>query len=80
LQMPRSVCWQGLVIPVPWEALSEPGKYRGRCSKPTIGLSTGSPREELEEGLKELKGFATHRTNHIINQADTPQSSPELNH
>jgi hypothetical protein len=24
----------------------------------TIGLSTGSPKEELEKGLKELKGFA----------------------
>ena len=35
-----------------------PNKYRGGCSKPTIGLSTGSPVEELEKGLKELKGFA----------------------
>ena len=25
----------------------------------TIGLSTGSPMEELEKGLKELNGFAT---------------------
>jgi hypothetical protein len=27
--------------------------------QPTIGLSTGSPMEELEKGLKKLKGFAT---------------------
>jgi hypothetical protein len=27
--------------------------------QPTIGLSTESPVEELEKGLKELKGFAT---------------------
>jgi hypothetical protein len=28
------------------------------CSQSTIGLSTGSPMEELEKGLKELKGIA----------------------
>ena len=28
-------------------------------SQPTIGLSMGSPMEELEKGLKELKRFAT---------------------
>ena len=28
------------------------------AAKPTIGLSTGSPKEELEKGPKELKGFA----------------------
>jgi hypothetical protein len=31
----------------------------GGCSQPTIGLSTGSPMEEIEKGLKLLKGFAT---------------------
>jgi hypothetical protein len=31
--------------------------------------------KELEKGLKELKGFATHRKNNI-NQPDTPP--PEL--
>jgi hypothetical protein len=41
--------------------------------KPT-GLSTGSPMEELEEGLKELKGFATHRKNNNINQTDLPRA------
>ena len=40
-------------------ALQEPDKYRGRCSNSTIGLSTGSPMEDLEKELKELKGFAT---------------------
>jgi hypothetical protein len=34
-------------------------KYRGRCSQPTIGLSVGSPMEELEKGLNELKRFTT---------------------
>ena len=37
-------------------------------SQPTIGLSTGSPVEELEKGLMELKAFAAH-----INQPDTPK-------
>jgi hypothetical protein len=30
--------------------------------------------EELEKGLKELKGFATHRKNNNINQPDSPRS------
>jgi hypothetical protein len=29
--------------------------------------------EELEKGLKELKGFATHRRNNNINQTDPPE-------
>jgi hypothetical protein len=45
----------------------------------TIGLSTGSPIEELEKGLKELKGFATHRQNNNINQPD-PQNFQRLSH
>jgi hypothetical protein len=35
-----------------------PDKYRSGCSQSSIGLSTGSPMEELEKGLKELKAFA----------------------
>jgi hypothetical protein len=35
-----------------------PGKYRSGCSQPSIGLSIGSPKKELERGPKELKGFA----------------------
>jgi hypothetical protein len=30
--------------------------------------------EELEKGLKELKGFASHRKNKNINQLDTPRA------
>ena len=40
------------------EALPETGKYRGVFSNLTFGLSVGSEMEELEKGLKELKGFA----------------------
>jgi hypothetical protein len=41
--------------------------------------------EELEKGLKKLKGFATHRESNNINQPEPPepssdQSSQELNH
>jgi len=39
---------------------SEPDKYRGGCLQPTIGLSLGIPGEELEKGLKELKGFVSN--------------------
>jgi hypothetical protein len=59
LWMPWSACWQEPDIAVSCEALLEADKYRGRCSQPTIGLSTGTPMEELEKGLGELKGFAT---------------------
>ena len=34
--------------------------------------------EELEKGLKELKGFATHRKNNNINQPEPPHPPPEL--
>jgi hypothetical protein len=37
--------------------MPETDKYSDTCSQLTIGLSTGSPMEELEEGLKELKEF-----------------------
>ena len=50
-----------------------PEKYRGGCSQPSIGLSTGFPMDELEKGLKELKGFADHRKNNNINQPDLPE-------
>jgi hypothetical protein len=29
--------------------------------------------QELEKGLSELKGFATHRRNNDINQPDAPE-------
>ena len=35
----------------------EPYTYRRRCYQPTIGLGFGSPMEELEGRLEELKGF-----------------------
>jgi hypothetical protein len=41
-----------------WEALPEPDKYRSECSQPTIGLGSGLLIEELEKGLKKLRGFA----------------------
>ena len=45
LLIPRSAYWQEPVIAVSWEDLPEPGKYRGGCSQPTIGLlSTGFPK------------------------------------
>jgi hypothetical protein len=58
LWMPTSACWQEPDIAVSWEALPVCDKYRSGGSQPSIGLSTGSPVEELEKGPKELKGFA----------------------
>ena len=57
--MPRSACSQEPDIAVSREALSEPDKYRGGYSQSSIGWNTGPPMEELEKGLKELKGLAT---------------------
>jgi hypothetical protein len=59
LWMARSTCWQESDIAVSWKALPEPYKYRGRCLQPIIELIKGSPMEELEKELKELKRFAT---------------------
>jgi hypothetical protein len=44
-----------------------------------FGLSMGSPMEELEKVLKELKGFAIHRKNDNINKPEPP-GLQELNH
>jgi hypothetical protein len=42
-----------------WEALLEADWDRRRYLKLTIGLRLGTPKEELGEGLKELKGMVT---------------------
>jgi hypothetical protein len=38
--------------------MAVPDKYKSGCSQPTIGQSTWSPKENLEKGQEELKGFA----------------------
>ena len=43
------------------------------CSKSTIGLSTRSPVEELEKGLKELKELEAHRRNNNMDQPVLPE-------
>ena len=53
--------------------MPESDKCRGKFSQTTTGLSMGSPMEELEKGLKEMKVFATHRKNININQPDLPE-------
>jgi hypothetical protein len=55
--MPTRACWQEPEIAVFGTAPPVPEKYRGGCSKPTIVLSTRSPKKELEKGPKELKGL-----------------------
>jgi hypothetical protein len=44
-----------------------------------LDWSQGSPMEELDKWLKELKGFETHRKNNNTNQPD-PRSFQGLNH
>jgi hypothetical protein len=43
------------------------GPDRCRYSQLTIRLSLGTPVEELEEGMRELKGLQPHRKNSNIN-------------
>jgi hypothetical protein len=59
LWMARSTFWQEPVIAVSCETLPEPDKCRGRCWQSIIWLSMSSLMDELEKGLKELKGFVT---------------------
>jgi hypothetical protein len=56
LLMPRGACWQEPNTAVSWELLPDPDQYRWGGLQPTIGLSTGTPMEELGKGLMELKG------------------------
>jgi hypothetical protein len=44
------------------------------CSQPTIGLSTGSPMEELEKVLKELKGSAAPQEEQQYEPTSTPRA------
>ena len=44
-------------IAVSCETMPGPSKHISGCSQSAIGWVTGPPMEELEKGLKELKGF-----------------------
>jgi hypothetical protein len=54
---------------------------RSVSAQPTIGLSVGTPVEELEKGLKELKGFAApYEEQHQPGPSPHHPSSQGLNH
>ena len=38
--------------------------------QPTVGLGVGSPMEELEKGLKELRGLQPHEGSNSVNWPD----------
>jgi hypothetical protein len=59
LHMPARFCLKDPDIAVSSEAMPVPGKHRSGCSQLAIGWNTGSPMEELEKVLKELKVSAT---------------------
>ena len=50
-----------------------PDKYRSGGSQTFFGLSTESPMEELEKGLKKLRGLQPHRRNNNMNQPVAPE-------
>jgi hypothetical protein len=49
---------RGISILFRYFVINKQGRKHSFCSQPNIGLSTGSPIEELEKGLKELKELA----------------------
>jgi len=62
----RHYCWykeiladRSLIWMSPERHFQSMTNNRGGCSQPIIELRTGTPVEELEKGLKELKRFAT---------------------
>jgi hypothetical protein len=59
LHMPERLCWPDTDIALSCEAMPVPGKYRSGRSPSSIGWNTGTPMEELEKVLRELKGSAT---------------------
>jgi hypothetical protein len=67
-------------IAVSCEALPVSDKYRSGCSQPSIGQSSWSSMKELENVLKELKGFAAPEEEQQYELTSTPQSSLDLNH
>jgi hypothetical protein len=52
-----------------------PEKYRDGCSQVSIGLSTGSPMEELEKGPKELKELAAPYKKQLHDPTSTPRAT-----
>ena len=66
LQMPRRTCWKEPGSAIPWgHATVWPIQIHLWCLQITIRLSTGTPMEELEEGLTKFYSSFIH-------------SSPEL--
>jgi hypothetical protein len=80
LWMPGKCLLTGALYDYLLGALPEPDKYRGGCSQPTIGLSTGSPMVELEKGLKELRTFAVPWGEQQCQMVRFPWSSCRLDH
>jgi hypothetical protein len=65
-------------IAVLCEAMPVPGKHRSGCSQSAIGWITGSPMEEREKVLKELKGSATLQMEQQYELTSTPTPTPEI--
>jgi hypothetical protein len=89
---PRRLCTPpmevGLLLPGPsclllWRWPRESLPHRGRMGTPETAFNKsgkrGTPMEELEKGLKELKGFATLQEEQY-QPTRPPQSSQGLNH
>ena len=75
-----SGCQSGFMTgAVSLETLPVPDKYRGRCSQPSIGLSSSSPVEEVEKGSRSWRGLHSHLWNNSMNQpvpAELPGTKP----
>ena len=60
--------------------MPEPDIYRGRCSQPTIGLSSGVPDRRVGEGTEGTEGVCSPVEGATVSTGQTPQSSQGLDH
>jgi hypothetical protein len=84
--MPISTCWPLADLGVSWEAVPVLDTSRGTCSHPTIGLSTVSPMDEVEERTEGAEGVCSPiggtsiATNQILQTSQVLKHQPKSTH
>ena len=62
------------------DTLPKPDKYRGGCSQPTIGLSTGFSDGGVGEGTEGAEGLCSPMKGATVLTGQIPWISKELDH
>jgi hypothetical protein len=78
--MPKCAWCKEPDMAVSWEALPEPYKYRGWCSKSTTGLCTAVPKGGVRERTEGVEGVCNLIGRTTISTNQTPQSFQRLHH